>query len=104
MLFKKEIISHTNPFLNSLQYEKNSSCFGKTLQHIYYENSLDSFVTESLLERDRIDSMSASLEIMHKTLVRVEGIIWLKLNKSDHNKKNLSMIASDSCEQFNPFL
>ncbi|MCL2156160.1 MAG: hypothetical protein FWH53_10885, partial [Leptospirales bacterium] len=51
MLFKKEIISHTNPFINSLRYEKNSSFFGKTLQQLYYENILNTFDEEPLFER-----------------------------------------------------
>ena len=82
MLFKKEIISHTNPFINSLKYEKNSSYFGKTLQQLYY----DAPDGESLFERDRVDSMLTSLEMMHKTLIRAEGIIWLKQSESDLNK------------------
>ncbi|MCL2155692.1 MAG: hypothetical protein FWH53_08520, partial [Leptospirales bacterium] len=84
------------------RYEKNSSFFGKTLQQLYYENILNTFDEEPLFERDRIYSMVASLEMMRKTLIRVEGIIWLKLNESDHNKaKNISMIETDSYEQFN---
>ena len=86
MLFKREIISHTNPFITSLQYEKNSSYFKKTLQQLYYENNLNTFVKESLFERDRIDSMTTSLEMMRKTLIRAEGIIWLKQSESDHNR------------------
>ena len=79
LLFKKEIISHTNPFITALQYEKNSLYFGKTLQQLYYENSSNAFKVESLFERDRMDSMTASLEMMRKTLIRAEGIIWLRL-------------------------
>jgi CheY-like chemotaxis protein len=86
ILFKKEIISHTNPLITSLQYEKNSSYYGKTLQQIYYENSNSIFGQESLFERDRIDSMTVSLEMMRKTLIRIEGIIWLKQSESDYNK------------------
>ena len=77
LLFKKEIILHTNPFITALQYEKNSSYFGKTLQQAYYETIGNMSAQESLLERNRIDSMTASLEMIHKTLVRAEGIIWL---------------------------
>ena len=78
ILFKKEIISHANPFMTTLQYEKNNSYFGKSLQQIYYENSRNTSDKGSLLERDIIDSMTASLDMMHKTLARAEGIIWLK--------------------------
>jgi len=78
MFFKKEMISHANPFIISLLYEKNRSCFGKTLQQIYYENSLNAFHEESLLEREKIDSMATSLDMVRKTLIRAEGIIWLK--------------------------
>jgi CheY-like chemotaxis protein len=86
MLFKKEIISHTNPFITALQYEKNSSYFGKTLQQLYYENSSNAFNEKSFFERDIIDSMAVSLEMMHKILIRTEGIIWLKQSGSDRNK------------------
>jgi hypothetical protein len=78
ILFKKEIASHASPFINSLQYEKNNSYFGKTLQQIYYENINNIPAQGSLFERNTIDSMASSLEMMHKTLVRAEGIIWLK--------------------------
>ena len=79
VLFKKEIITYTNPFITALEYEKNSSYFRKNVQQIYYESNLGAFDKDSILGRDNIDSMAASLEIMRKTLARVEGIIWLKL-------------------------
>ncbi|MCL1865331.1 MAG: hypothetical protein FWF73_05910 [Spirochaetes bacterium] len=86
LLFKKEIISHTTSFMTSLRYDKNNSYFRKTLQQLYYENSLNIFGEESFFERDRIDSMVTLLEMMNETFLRAEGIIWLKQSEADQKK------------------
>ena len=78
MLFKKELLSYTNSYINSLKYEKYASYSVKTIQQIYYENNVSSCRQESLFEKERIDSMIESAEMVRKTLIRAEGIIWLR--------------------------
>lgn len=86
MLFKKEIISCTNTYINSLKYEKYYTYAGKTIQQIYYENHGDPCGQESLFDRERIDSMIDSAEVIRKTLIRAEGIIWLKHTDSEQKR------------------
>jgi len=86
MLFKKEITSYTSSYISSLKYEKYYTYAGKTLQQIYYENNSDPCGQESVFERERIDSMIESAESIRKTLIRTEGIIWLKNSKSSQNR------------------
>ena len=78
MLFKKELITHTNSYISSLKYEKYSSYAVKTVQQIYYEYNGSVCGQESLFEKERIDSMIESSEMLRKTLIRAEGIIWLR--------------------------
>ncbi len=86
MLFKKEITSYTNSYINSLKYEKYFTYAGKTLQQIYYENHGDPCGQESIFDRERIDSMIESAEMIRKTLIRAEGIIWLKHSESSQKR------------------
>lgn len=86
MLFKKEITSHTNSYINSLKYEKYFTYAGKTIQQIYYENHGDPCGQESIFERERIDSMIESAEMIRKTLIRAEGIIWLKHSETSQKR------------------
>ena len=86
MLFKKELISHTNSYISSLKYEKYSSYSMKTIQQIYYEYNGSSCRQESLFEKERIDSMIESAEMIRKTLIRAEGIIWLRHPDSLQNR------------------
>jgi hypothetical protein len=86
MLFKKEITSSTNTYVSSLKYDKIYTYAGKTLQQIYYENHGDPCGQESLFDRERIDSMIESADRISKTLIRAEGIIWLRHNESSLNR------------------
>jgi len=86
MLFKKEITSYTNSYISSLKYEKIYTYAGKTIQQIYYENHGDPCDQESLFEKERIDSMIESAEMISRTLIRAEGIIWLKHTESSQNR------------------
>jgi hypothetical protein len=86
MLFKKEITSCTSSYINSLKYEKIYSYAAKTIQQIYYENHGDPCGQESLFDRDRIDSMIESAETIRKTLIRAEGIIWLRHSETSQNR------------------
>jgi len=86
MLFKKEITSCTSSYITSLKYEKYYTYAGKNLQQIYYENNADPCGQESLFEKERIDSMIESVEKMRKTLIRAEGIIWLRHSESSQNR------------------
>lgn len=86
MLFKKEISSYTNKYISSLKYEKIHTYAGKTLQQIYYENHGDPCGQESLFDKERIDSMIDSAEMIRRTLIRAEGIIWLRQADSAQNR------------------
>ncbi len=86
MLFKKEITSHTHSYINSLKYEKYFTYAGKTIQQIYYENHGNPCGQESVFEKERIDSMIDSAEMISKTLIRAEGIIWLKHSESSKKR------------------
>ena len=86
MLFKKEITSFTNSYISSLKYEKIHTYAGKTIQQIYYENHGDPCGQESLFDKDRIDSMIDSSEMIRRTLIRAEGIIWLRHSDSTQNR------------------
>ncbi len=86
MLFKKEIASFTNSYISSLKYEKIHTYAGKTLQQIYYENHGDPCGQESLFDKERIDSMIGSSEMIRRTLIRAEGIIWLRHTDSSQNR------------------
>lgn len=78
LLFKKELVSYTSSYISSFKYEKYYTYADKTLQQIYYENNADPCGQESLFDRGRIDSMIESAEMIRKTLIRAEGIIWLR--------------------------
>ncbi len=86
MLFKKEITSFTNSYISSLKYEKIQTYAGKTIQQIYYENHGDPCGQESLFDKERIDSMIDSSEMIRRTLIRAEGIIWLRHSDSAQNR------------------
>jgi hypothetical protein len=86
MLFKKEITSFTNSYISSLKYEKIHTYAGKTIQQIYYENQGDPCGQESLFDKERIDSMIDSSEMIRRTLIRAEGIIWLRHTESALNR------------------
>lgn len=86
MLFKKEITSFTSSYISSLRYEKIHTYAGKTMQQIYYENHGDPCSQESLFDRGRIDSMIESSEMIRRTLIRAEGIIWLRYSEGAQNR------------------
>lgn len=86
MLFKKEITSCTNSYVSSLKYDKIYTYAGKTLQQIYYENHGDPCGQESLFDRERIDSMIESADRISKTLIRADGIIWLRHSETSQNR------------------
>ena len=86
LLFKKEITSYTNSYLNSLKYEKIYTYAGKTIQQIYYDNQGNPCGQESLFDKVRIDSMIESAEMIQRTLIRAEGIIWLRHTESSQNR------------------
>jgi len=86
MLFKKEITSYTSSYISSLKYEKIFTYAEKTIQQIYYENNSDPCGQKSLFNKERIDSMIESAEMIRKTLIRAEGIIWLRHAESSKNR------------------
>ncbi len=86
ILFKKEIISYTSTYINTLKYEKIFSFAEKPLQQIYYENHGKIIGQDSIFEKDRIDSMIYTSEMIKRTLIRAEGILWLKQSESSRNR------------------
>ncbi len=86
MLFKKELISHTHTYISTLKYEKYSPYSMKTVQQIYYEYNGSPCRQESLFEKERIDSMIDSAEMIRNTLIRADGIIWLKHQDSESGR------------------
>lgn len=80
MLFKKEIASYTGSLINSLRYDKLHPYASKSVQQIYYDHHGKHSSAESLFERGRIDLMISSAENIVRTLIRAEGLIWLRQN------------------------
>jgi len=77
MLFKKEIMSFTNYYTGLLKYAKFFSYAEKSPQQIYYEIQSDPCGQDSLFDRDRMISMIQSTEKMRRSLIKIDGIIWL---------------------------
>lgn len=86
MLFKKEIASYTSSYIKTLKYEKIHSYAGKSLQQIYYENHVKTIRQESVFEKERIDSMIDLSGMIQRTLIKAEGILWLKQEESSQNR------------------
>lgn len=77
LLFKKEIMSNTGFFMDSLKYARFFPYNGKSIQQIYYEIQSDPCGQDSLFSPDSMKSLIQYSGRIRGSLEKVQGIIWL---------------------------
>ena len=82
ILFKKEIMSITSEFCSALDYEKFRNCSGATIPQIYNDVKNDPFSSENIFSGERINAMTAAAGRLTASLVKIDGLRWLRLNQS----------------------
>lgn len=79
LLFKKEIMSLSTEFVSSLNLEKFRNSATLPLPQLYYNMHGEIFSGECIFSTNHIDAMLKSTEEISTSLVKIDGIRWLRL-------------------------
>lgn len=82
LLFKKEIMALSSEFSSSLNLEKFRSYAVTPLSQIYYATQGEPFTGECIFSTNHIESMIKSAGEITTSLVKIDGIRWLRLSQS----------------------
>lgn len=82
LLFKKEIMALSSEFNSSLNIDKFRSYASTPLSQIYYNTQGESFSNECIFSTNHIESMIKSAGEITTSLVKIDGIRWLRLSQS----------------------
>lgn len=81
LLFKKEIMGLSAEFNSSLSPDKFRSYATTPLSQIYYNIQGEPFSSECIFSTNHIESMIKSVEEITTSLVKIDGIRWLRLSQ-----------------------
>jgi CheY-like chemotaxis protein len=79
LLFKKEIMTLSSEFNNSLNLDKFKSYAAAPIPQLYYSMQGETFSGECIFSTTHIDTMIKSADEITTSLVKIDGIRWLRL-------------------------
>lgn len=79
LLFKKEIMSLSAEFSSSLNLDKFRSYAATPVPQLYYNTQGETFSGECIFATNQIDTMIKSAEEITTSLIKIDGIRWLRL-------------------------
>ncbi len=82
LLFKKEIMTLSMEFNSYLNIEKFKNYASTPLSQIYYSIQGEAFSNECIFATNHIESMINNTEQITTSLVKIDGIRWLRLSQS----------------------
>lgn len=86
LLFKKEIMVLSSEFTGSLNMEKFRNYAVNPLSQIYYTMQVEQFSGECIFSTNHIESMIKSAEDITTSLVKIDGIRWLRISQSQNTR------------------
>ncbi|HOP65029.1 MAG TPA: hypothetical protein PK358_11175 [Spirochaetota bacterium] len=86
ILFKKEIMSLSTEFSTSLNLTRFSSYASIPVSQIYYNSLGEAFEGDCIFATNHIDSMIKSAEEITTSLIKIDGIRWLRLSQSQEDR------------------
>ncbi|HOP29076.1 MAG TPA: hypothetical protein P5120_00920 [Spirochaetota bacterium] len=79
LLFKKEIMALSSEFNSSLNLDKFRSYATTPVPQLYYSTQGETFSGECIFSTNHIDTMIKSADAITTSLVKIDGIRWLRL-------------------------
>ncbi len=86
LLFKKEIMALSSEFTSSLNLEKFRNYATTPLSQIYYSMQVEQFSGECIFATNHIESMIRSAEDITTSLIKIDGIRWLRISQSQNTR------------------
>ena len=80
LLFKKEIVPLIATFNKFINLENFAYCVDETLGKIFFLDEKKIFDSENILNEENFNEMVGRIELIKKTLVKTEGIKWLRMD------------------------